>query len=282
MAQAQEWELINGPVTLPDPLSLSFRDRTTGQVQSMTLTHPHIIGAGSGGAVFAFEEDNVKNVLLKVSWPTTSKTVQRECSTLQLLEDAGVHAAERCLAALTYPDPTPPTPTKATTRPPTTDPPPPRSMIIVTPYMADAVASIDEVPTEQARLVAVDQVARTLVQMLAANIITIDVQPLISKTTGRTIFIDMTEAQVLSSSSSSSTSTSSYYSFLDQTLIASFISEMVTLIPEAYWKVAQTSIQDELNRLEVAEEEPRATPPSAGPIRARVAQLLHEQTPFSF
>ena len=263
MAQAQEWELINGPVTLPDPLSLSFRDRTTGQVQSMTLTHPRIIGAGSGGAVFAFEEDNVKNVLLKVSWPTTSKTVQRECSTLQLLEDAGVHAAERCLVALTYPDPTPPTPTKD---------PSSRSMIIVTPYMADAVASIDEVPTEQARLVAVDQVARTLVQMLAANIITIDVQPLISKTTGQTIFIDMTEAQVLSSSSS--------YSFLDQTLIASFISEMVTLIPETYWKVAQTSIQDELNRLEVAEE-PRANPPSAGSI-ARVAQLLHEQTPFSF
>jgi hypothetical protein len=155
-------------------------------------------------------------------------------------------------------------------------------MIVVTPYMSDAVASILEVPTEQARRVAVDQIARTLVQMLAANIITIDVQPLISKTTGQTIFIDMTEAQVWSSSSSSSTSSSSSsYSFLDQTLIASFISEMVTLIPEAYWKVAHTSIQDELTRLGVKEDTPPADTPSVvAELRAQLAQLLHEQTPF--
>jgi hypothetical protein len=255
-ARAQEWELLNGPVILPDSLHVSFRDRRTAQIHSMTLTHPHLIGAGSGGAVFAFEDNdnnnnnNNKDVLLKVSWPTTSKTVQRECATLQLLEDAGVEASERCWAILPYPDSHP----DATL--------PPRSMIVVTPYMVDAVATIEEVPTESARLVAVDQVARTLVQMLAAHIITIDVQPLISQSTGHTIFIDMTEAQVLSSSSSSS-------SLLDQTLIASFVSEMVTLIPEAYWKVAQTSIHDEWTHL--AKE---------GGVQAHVAQVLQEQTPF--
>jgi hypothetical protein len=258
-ARAQEWELLNGPVTLPDPLHVSFRDRRTTQIHSMTLTHPHLIGAGSGGAVFAFDQDNDENnnnnnkdVLLKVSWPTTSKTVQRECATLQLLEDAGVQASERCWAILPYPESHP----DATL--------PPRSMIVVTPYMVDAVATIEDVPTESARLVAVDHVSRTLVQMLAAHIITIDVQPLISQSTGHTIFIDMTEAQVLSSSSSSSTS-----SLLDQTLIASFVSEMVTLIPEAYWKVAQTSIHDEWTHL--AKE---------GGVRAHVAQVLQEQTPF--
>jgi len=279
-AYAKDWDLINGSVTLPDPLTISFQDRRrTGmsnpppvsKQQSFTLSNPEIIGAGGGGAVFSF---NDSDMLLKVSWEGTSKTVQRECRTLQLLEDAGVSAAERCLAIFPYGDGDVNKKSKNNNNNDETS----RTMILVTPYMKDAVASVKEVMTEDARKVAVDQIARTLVQMLVANIITIDVQPLISKTTGQTIFIDMTEAQVLSSSSPSTATTSSsssYYSILDQTLISSFINEMVALIPESYWDtVARTSIMEELK---YSMEQQGGSSREAA---IRVQHLLKEQTPF--
>mmetsp|Transcript_11785 Transcript_11785/g.33948 ORF Transcript_11785/g.33948 Transcript_11785/m.33948 type:complete len:344 (+) Transcript_11785:19-1050(+) len=248
-----DWDLLNGSVSLPESLPLQFADRLTKTKRSLQLTRPQIVGAGSGGAVFAFDEKSSQSedFLLKISWEGTSKTVQRECTTLQLLEDRGVQAAERCLGSFEYPR--------------LSREEKPRSMILVTPYMRDAVASVGEVTTSQAQQVAVEEIARTLVQMLAANVITIDVQPLISKTTGKTIFIDMTEAQVLSPSGS--------YSFLDRSLISSFTSEMVALIPEDYWNIANKATMDELGRLKEKETV------SPGDVQ-RVEALLEEQTPF--
>lgn len=236
---AQDWDMLNGSVRLPDTVNVQFVDRKTGAKTRMELSNPQVIGAGGGGAVFSFD---TSDVLLKVSWSGTAKTVQRECATLQYLQDHGVQASERCLASLEYDDT-------------------PRNMILVTPYMRDAVASVDEVLTDAARRASVDQIARTLVQMLAANVITIDVQPLISRSTGQLIFIDMTEAQVLASSPS--------YTFLDQTLISSFVSEMVALIPESYWKVARASILEELNLISKESN-----------TYERTREVLDKQTPF--
>lgn len=278
------WDLLNGSVTLTEPIQLKFRDRSTGTERSVTLIKPQIVGAGSGGAVFAFDHDDrppqqeatttttttttirsavdtgppfqEQDLLLKISWEGTSKTVQRECATLQLLEDRKVHAAERCLGTFDY--------HSRGNKKGEEEDSAPRTMILVGPYVRDAVASLAEIENEAARIAAVDQIARTLVQMLAANVITIDVQPLISKTTGRTIFIDMTEAQVLSSK------VGSEYSFLDQTLISSFTSEMVALVPEDYWKVAKKSILDELQQMKN-----RGTA-----ISQQARSVLEEQTPF--
>jgi len=261
------WDLLNGSIQLNEPIRLQFRDRQSGEERSVSLTKPQIVGAGSGGAVLAFDQQtrdvslegglfSQRDLLLKISWEGTAKTVQRECDTLQLLEDRHVETAERCLGSFPYYY-TDATMTQQDTKP--------RTMILVAPYMRDAVASVAEVDTEAARMNAVVQIARTLVQMLTANVITIDVQPLISKATGQTIFIDMTEAQVLSSSQGSE------YSFLDQTLISSFTSEMVALIPENYWKVAKTAILDEIDHQRKLH---------GGEFSERVQAVLEDQTSF--
>jgi hypothetical protein len=277
-----QWDLLNGSVVLTEPIHLKFRDRTTGTDRSVALTKPQIVGAGGGGAVFSFLDDpqasssstsssgsfQERDMLLKISWEGTAKTVQRECKTLQLLEDRNVQSAERCLGTFDYDYGGDTTSTKEKEAAPTAAPLPPRTMILVAPYMRDAVASVAEIDNEAARIVAVHQIARTLVQMLAANVITIDVQPLISRTTGQTIFIDMTEAQVLSSPSVGGGGAD--YSFLDQTLISSFTSEMVALIPKDYWKIAKTAILDEMEQMK-----------NRGTELSKPAWLvLQDQTPF--
>lgn len=196
---------------------------SSGSTVSYTLTKPKLIGAGGGGAVFAFE-NSLK--LLKVSWNGSSKSVERECSTLQLLERNKVESSERCLGRYDYNN------VGGDNH---------RVMILAEPYVPDGVASVMEVD-ESKRDVAVEQIARTLVQMLAANIVTIDVQPLVSKETGRVIFIDMTEAQELKPP----------FTFLAKTLMSSFTTEMMALIPEQYMSTAANAAMQEINSLEAS------------------------------
>jgi hypothetical protein len=113
-------------------------------------------------------------------------------------------------------------------------------MIVVSPYVRDAVASVNELASDDAQAKAVQQISTTLVQMLAHNIVTIDVQPLIAQSSGDVVFIDMTEAQVLQPSSSS---------FLNQALIGSFTTEMLALIPEKWASLAAQNVRTEVDRL---------------------------------
>ena len=62
------------------------------------------------------------------------------------------------------------------------------------------LASVDEVDPNVRREV-VRSVVRTLVDMLKVNVVTTDVQPLMGKETGLVLFVNMTEARVLSTSS---------------------------------------------------------------------------------
>ena len=220
------WELMNGSVTLPDPLAL---DKATKE-----LRNPQLIGVGGGGAVFTF--DNTEQ-LIKVSWEGSAKSVERECKTLQLLEANHVDSAERCLATYSYTDSSI---GDAIVSSQSTSTSRSRVMILVEPYVPNAVASIGELPTEAIKEKAVVQIARTLVQMLAANIITIDVQPLISPETGRVILIDMTEAQ----------QPSPPYGFLDETLMTSFATETTALIPEQYMDAARRVARNEMQKME--------------------------------
>eukprot|EP00525_Craspedostauros_australis_P010072 CAMPEP_0198124526 /NCGR_PEP_ID=MMETSP1442-20131203/40090_1 /TAXON_ID= /ORGANISM="Craspedostauros australis, Strain CCMP3328" /LENGTH=138 /DNA_ID=CAMNT_0043783933 /DNA_START=231 /DNA_END=644 /DNA_ORIENTATION=+ len=54
--QTKEWDLMNGFVKLEDPTLLRFQDRTTNEERSVRLAKPQLIGAGGGGAVFAFDQ----------------------------------------------------------------------------------------------------------------------------------------------------------------------------------------------------------------------------------
>ena len=87
--------------------------------------------------------------------------------------------------------------------------------------------------------------------MLAANVATTDVQPLINKTNGDVLFIDLTEAQIMSKPPS----------FLDLALASSFCNEMAALIAPSedvvssssslatLSKIASTTLLDELKKL---------------------------------
>lgn len=208
------WELMNGNVQLSNPLVINVANG-----KSMLLRNPSPIGTGGGGAVFAFDD---ADVLIKVSWSSSTKSVRRECSTLQRLESYKVQGTEKCLGEFRY-----------------EADPDHRTMIAVTPYVRDAVANIQQVDKAK-QSTSVQQVVKTMVQMLAANTITIDVQPLISRETGNVIFIDMTEAQTLHPP----------YTFLDKTLVGSFVTEMFATIPDSLLPIAKQSLVEELHRLD--------------------------------
>ena len=207
---AQDFDFPNGRVQIDEPLIFTLKER------SLRLNHPVLVGYGGGGSVYSF--DTERDLLVKISWTDSAKSVKRECDTLQYLQSKQVTATERCLGVQPYPYDTQ------------------RVMIAVTPYVRDAVASIGELANPDLQAKAVQQVAQTLVQMLIHNIVTIDVQPLISQTTGEVIFIDMTEALILHPP----------FSFLDQALVGSFCSEMIALIPEKWANVAAQTIKSEM------------------------------------
>jgi hypothetical protein len=204
---AEVWNLLNGQVRLADPVAFPKQ-----------LRRPRLLGSGGGGAVFSFDESQV---VLKVSWLGSTSSVERECSILKVLEQNGVQGVERCLAQQPYPDDSR------------------RVMIALEPLMDDAVANPLEVDASL-RPRAIRCIIRTMVQMLAANVVTVDVQPLISRQTGDILFIDLTEAKVLVPP----------LSFLDVALMSSFCTEMSALIPEPLLPVASTAVLHELQALE--------------------------------
>ena len=229
---------MNGQVRLPDTIELNLptaavlSEIPTQKGSYLKLKHPTFIGAGSGGAVFRFNEDDgaASDMLLKVSWSGSTRSVQRECHMLQRLEENGVKAIERCLGQFPYNH----------DQKHGSEDEQGRIMIVLTPYVREAVASVEAFPTlpndAKEQREAVRQIATTVVQMLAANIATIDVQPLMDPNTGNVIFIDMTEAQELIPP----------FSFLDKVLMRSFVAEMVALVPERFVDTASKAVMDEV------------------------------------
>jgi len=252
--ELNEWQLMNGDVRLPDPLELNLPAiSASSSTRKILLQNPTLIGAGGGGAVFRFggdQPDDVSDILLKVSWAGSTKSVIRECRTLQLLERKNVGSAERCLGEFPY----------DYAQQSDDDKGQERVMIAVTPYVRNAVASVDAVNGRQQQRVAVRQIAQTVIQMLAANVVTIDVQPLIDQQTGNVIFVDMTEAQELRPP----------FSFLDQVIIGSFVTEMLTLVPDQFVDVASKAMVQEIAALEA----------KGVSLSDQAKDVLHSQTLF--
>eukprot|EP00978_Attheya_sp_CCMP212_P008988 scaffold21169_cov51-Attheya_sp.AAC.3 len=208
------WQLSNGEVRLTDPLPHII------EKQQNPLREPRLLGSGGGGAVFSFADSNT---VVKVSWLRSAASVEKECATLQFLELKSVPGVERCLGQVRYPDD------------------PRRVMIAMQPLVSDeAVSSLAEIDTSL-QPQAVRDIVRTLVQMLAAQVVTVDVQPLISKQTGNVLFIDMTEAQILSPP----------LSFLDKALVSSFCTEMLSLIPDRLLPGVSKLVKEEIQNLEL-------------------------------
>ena len=183
------------------------------------LHNPQLLGSGGGGAAFSFDGSNV---VVKVSWVASAASVENECAILKTLEKNGVKGVEQCLSQNQYP---------ADKR---------RLMIAMEPLMDDTVANLINID-KALRPHAVQHIVRTMVQMLASNVVTVDIQPLISKKTGDVLFIDFTEAKELKQP----------LTFLDVTLISSFCTEMtVLIIPDYLLPTASKALLDELRALE--------------------------------
>jgi hypothetical protein len=214
----QEWNLPNGEVKL----------HQVENIASFSLQDFELLGSGGGGAVFAtttsINEINQK-IALKVSWIRSSNSVSNECKILNILQDQNTRHVEQCLGNEPYP---------LDER---------RVMILMQPVVENAVARIDEV-NETVRIKSVQGIIEAMVDILAANVVTSDVQSLINRESGQVLFIDMTEASVISNPPS----------FLDLAMVSSFCSEMTTLIPEDLMDVASKFLRNELFKKEMLPE----------------------------
>lgn len=206
------WHLQNGDVELTQRLS-SFK--------SLSLQNPVLLGSGGGGAVFStnVEGKSGKDLAIKVSWIRSALSVKRECETLNKLEEKGTRNVIKCLGIEQYPQDTR------------------RVMIALEPVVDNTIATISGV-NKDVQTLSVQAIVKTLVDMLAANVVTTDVQPLMNRETGDVLFIDMTEAQIMSTPPT----------FLDLALASSFCTEMASLIPESMREVASATLLEELNQ----------------------------------
>jgi hypothetical protein len=209
-------------------------------VQGITLEDPTFLGAGSGGAVFSykqqqitpsaagrdtpFDTSNGRPVVVKYSWVLSAQSVKNECAVLREMEKKHVSGVERCIGELDY------------------QPDPSRSVIIMEPLIEDGVSSVQELSTETIQSVAIQALMRTFVEMLSARVVTTDVQVLISQRSGDAILIDMTEAKILPNDGPLSDT--------DRALVNDFCTEMMTLIPESLFSQASDSFRLELHKLE--------------------------------
>lgn len=162
--------------------------------------------SGGSGAVFSFRVDqpnqfvHINNqVAIKVSWKASRSTVENECNILRTLESNNVPHVERCLAQVPYDEG--------------------RIMIALRPVVMDRTSSLAKL-SSTAQENAIRQVVETTIGMLLANVITVDLQPLVSDT-GDVLFIDFTEAKQLSSPPSAS----------DLNGLVGFCNEILALIP---------------------------------------------------
>jgi hypothetical protein len=86
---------------------------------------------------------------------------------------------------------------------------------------------------------AVRSIVKNMMEMLAARTVTTDVQPLLSQKTGDVLFIDLTEAKVILASVDA-------ISVVDLSLASSFVSEMLSRIPDSLQDVAAQTLWQEL------------------------------------
>mmetsp|Transcript_11500 Transcript_11500/g.21503 ORF Transcript_11500/g.21503 Transcript_11500/m.21503 type:complete len:351 (+) Transcript_11500:97-1149(+) len=208
----QVWHLPNGDVELPQTIS---------NFKSFALKNPVLLGSGGGGSVFstdAHDGTSSKQIAIKVSWVRSADSVKNECKVLQTLEEKQTRNIERCLGVETYPQDAR------------------RIVIALEPVIDDAVGNITGETSQEIQEQVVQSMIRTMVDMLVANIVTTDVQVLISRETGSVLFIDMTEAKEMSDPPT----------FLDLALASSFVSEIVSMIPETLRSMASKTLLEEL------------------------------------
>lgn len=160
---------------------------------------------------------------LKVSWLKSTTSVQHECDVLQALERSRARHLEVCIGSTKYKD----------------NDNDDRVVIALQPVVENQVASLASLD-ERLQSRCVQAIIETLVDCLASNIVTTDVQALINKETGDFWLIDLTESRQMNNPPS----------FLDLAVASSFCTEMINLIPTKYLDMASKVLLDELQSCE--------------------------------
>lgn len=208
----------------------------------LALSRPRLLGAGGSGAVFAYDRAAAAPVAVKFSWPRTAPSVRAECAALRALELARVGGVTRCLAEADYDDLGGGVAGggrgggggEA------------RAVIATEPVVEDVVADVRAVRDVEGRERAVRRVVRTMVEMLAAGVVTSDVQPLVSGATGEVVFIDLTEAERVRSGCGGGGGACTAMDGLELARVAAFVGEMLSLVPEELEGVAAAALEEEL------------------------------------
>ena len=213
----QNFEFGNGSVQIDNPTT----------IQGVNYSDPKLLGAGGGGSVWKMTANGRDNAVLKISWARSGNSVRNECEVLNVMEKYGVTGVERCLGAVEY---------KYDPR---------RVVIAMEPFIedrGDITSSLEDLSPNKARKSAI-QLSKTMAQMLSARVVTTDIQPLISKSTGNIILIDMTEAKAFQQDQ--------VITEIDKALINAFCTEIIGLIPDYLLDDVSKSILDELHRIEM-------------------------------
>jgi len=227
------------------------------KIRDMILVEPRFLGAGGGGSVWAMKASldpgitgtdtgtdtdtsatggSKKDVVVKISWSRSTDSVRNECFVLNAMEQRGVSGVERCLGVADY---------RYDSN---------RIVIAMEPLVEDndgedsITSSLEDLSPEVA-LVTARKLATTMAQMIAAGVVTTDVQPLISRSTGDVLLIDMTEARVMATATAMEASSVGITDG-DKILTQAFCTELLGLIPEALLDAASEAFWNELRRIE--------------------------------
>jgi hypothetical protein len=165
-----------------------------------------------------------------VSWSHSAESVANECRVLQTIQARAIRpypSIEICMGEAPYA-------TEDDEEDLTTMEHEQRVMIALRPVFVDPqVSSLTELEPPQL-VTAVDSLVQTMMQLLSIGVVTVDVQPLISRTTGQVLLIDFTEARVLvGAAAPDAAAIIEVAEDRDtvQPLVSSFISEVLSLIP---------------------------------------------------
>ena len=194
---AHTWQLPNGKLALPDRFTCG----------SSRLSQPVLAGSGSSGAVFSAAADRRPDrLVVKVSWPgAAASAVSNEAAALRRLAAAGVsHGVELIVDSCEYE--------------------PGRPMLVLSPFIGDAVSDINAISAGPPQRTAVATLAQVLVDLTRAGVCNVDVQILAERSSGRLTLIDLTEARLIGPQPPS---------FTEEAACRGFIAEVVALVPEA-------------------------------------------------
>lgn len=190
-AISQIFRLNNGEVLLPQPWICD----------TFSLADPTLLGSGGSGAVFSMSTEADEKVAVKVSWANAASSVINEGKVLRALNKAGVEGVEQLRGSCMLPGN--------------------RVVLVLSPLVERPIERIEALPSS-GQMRAVEGLASTLVQMLAARVATTDVQLLADGSSGVSLLIDLSEASILGSEELSE---------LDIALASSFVAEVDALVP---------------------------------------------------